>query len=213
MQPASTQKTTSMTPRRTDGVENTGVTAVLLAKFKVFSLLPGHGPRCIWLLIPATLKFADFWCSPNLTCVQKTAGKNPPPMYIYAELKIRARHSGFVRKVLNFLPSSARTALHLSSANGHLEVCRFLVHSKSDPAAKSQCVRRAMQRAPSPSATYPPPTPRLQMGQISPRQCRRLQEARCGRIPAQRHPAAVSCRSFPRPHPAVNLQQHLGFGV
>jgi hypothetical protein len=44
-----------------------------------------------------------------------------------------------VRKLILLLFFSQATPLHRSAAHGHLEVCRLLVESKADVAARNRC--------------------------------------------------------------------------
>ncbi len=83
----------------------------------------------------ATLKFAVFCCSATLMWRRRTASNCRRFYYYYCFYESKL----CLRKLILFLFFRQQTPLHWSSINGRLEVCRLLVESKADVAARDQC--------------------------------------------------------------------------
>ncbi len=115
------------------------------------------------------------------------------------------------------IPFSGSTPLHCSAFDGHLDVCRLLVASQVDVAARSRCCipLRARHFPPLPAlpVTFPS-LPALQRRQIRSQMRRREQEGRRRRISPQRQrtrmtgaSALLLCRSHVTRH-ASRVTRH-----
>ena len=107
--------------------------SVCASSFFVFSSV--YKLHCIALLAMATLKFVVFCFSVTLIWRQRTWGncRRPDHYCCFYEANL------CLRKFILLLSFSLCTPLHLTAFNGHLEICRLLVKSKADVAAKDRC--------------------------------------------------------------------------
>ena len=82
----------------------------------------------------ATLKLPVFCCSATLMWTRRTT-RNCPPLHYHCFYEAKL----FLRKLILLLSFSQCTPLHLSAIGGELAVCRLLVESKADVAARDRC--------------------------------------------------------------------------
>ena len=84
----------------------------------------------------AILKFAVFCCSAMLMCRRRTASIFRRPFYYYCNCFYEVKLFSLKLILLLFF-FSRNTPLHFAAPCGHLDVCRLLVESKADVAAKN----------------------------------------------------------------------------
>jgi hypothetical protein len=91
--------------------------------------------HCVGLHGMATLKFAVFCCSATLMWRRRTASNFYRTYYNYQCYEATL----CLRKLMSLLSFSQRTPLHWSAIESRLELCRLLVESKADVAARDRC--------------------------------------------------------------------------